>query len=180
MYESSATNDRNAFHQCTQGTARNGAKIRTAAVHYLVAKRSTMSEENKAIIRRYFDEVLNKGNLAEIDTLVAPNYEPQGDAQPRELPGREGLKQFITEIHNAFPDVQFTIDEELADGNSVAIRWTVTGTHKGAFMGIAATDKRATVTGIDIYKIDNGQIIEAGGQWDRLGLMQQLGAIPSS
>jgi steroid delta-isomerase-like uncharacterized protein len=139
-----------------------------------------MSEQNKALARRAFEEIWNAGNLAVIDELVAsdatfcdPNV-PGG-----EFTGPAGLKQFAQIYRGAFPDVRMTINGQIAEGDYVCTRWTATGTHKGELMGIAPTNKVATVTGIDIDRYQGGKVVEAWASYDMLGLLQQLGVVPS-
>jgi len=137
------------------------------------------AEENKRIVRRLFEEVMNRGNLALLDELVAPDYVDHDPANPPDLPpGREGLKQLISGYRAAFPDMQMTIEEQVAEGDKVVTRWTTRGTHKGELMGIAPTGKQATVTGIFIDRVKNGKLVESWANWDTLGMLQQLGAVP--
>lgn len=136
-----------------------------------------MSAEHKTIVRRFFEEAVNKGNLTVVDELIAQNYlEHEGPVgQP---PGLEGFKQFVSMITTAFPDLQVTIEDLIAEGDKVVARVTVRGTHRGTLMGrIAPTGKSVTWTGIDIFQIADGQIVGRWNQRDLLGLLQQLGAI---
>ena len=134
-------------------------------------------EENKAIARRDSVEVWNKGNLDtvdEISTAVGVAHMP-GSPDIHTL---EDYKQYVTMNRNAFPDIHFTIEDEIAQGDKVVIRWTVTGTHKGDLMGISPTGKQCTGTGITIYRFSGGKIQESWSNWDALGMMQQLGIVP--
>ena len=94
-------------------------------------------------------------------------------------PGPAGTKQLVTVYRNAFPNLHFTIDEQIAEGVKVVTRWTGHGTHKGELLGIPATDKSSTVTGISVDRIVNGKIAESWGIFDQFGMMQQLGVIPT-
>lgn len=135
-----------------------------------------MSEENKAIYRRYLEEVVSKGNLAVVDEIIASNvvaHEPPD----QEIKGSEALKQWLTQLRTAFPDEQITVVDQIAEGDKVATRYTERGTHKGEFMGIPATGKQATVTGIEIARIVGGKIVEYCVEGDMLGRMQQLGVV---
>ena len=136
-----------------------------------------MSAENKAIVRRFFDEAVNKGNMTVVDDLIAQNYiEHEGPVgQPS---GIEGFKQFIAKVATAFPDLQVTIEDLIAEGDKVVASVTVRGTHKGTLLGnIPPTGKHASWTGIDIFQIAGGKIVGRWNQRDLLGLMQQLGVI---
>lgn len=135
------------------------------------------TEQNKAIARRWSEEIWGKGNLAAIDELFATNfvfnYPTTGAA-----PDREGYKQTVTEPFAAFADVHSVAEDLVAEGDKVAIRWSWGGTHTGEFMGVAPTGKQVTITGISILRIAGGKIVEEWGEMDNLGLMQQLGAFP--
>jgi steroid delta-isomerase-like uncharacterized protein len=132
------------------------------------------AEDNQALVRRYIEEVINKGNTAAIDELVAPDYLGHGIGAP-EIKGRESLKQRMTLIRTAFPDVHITIEDVVATGDKVATRTTFHGTHKGEYLGIAPTGKTVSATGIGIMRIANGKIQE---NWLAGNLLQQLGAGP--
>ncbi len=137
------------------------------------------TEQHKAMDRRVYEEVWNGGNLAVIDELVATNYVDH-DQEPTGAPqGVEGLKQSVTMYRSAFPDVHFTIEDHIAEGDLLVTRWTARGTHQGAFRGIPATGKQAVVTGISISRAADGKFIEGWTNFDALGLLQQLGAVPS-
>jgi steroid delta-isomerase-like uncharacterized protein len=137
-----------------------------------------MSEENKAVARRIIEEVWNKKNLDAIDELIAADC--VNHTLPPGLPsGRKGVKAFIGIYLNAFPDVKFTIEDMIAKGDKVAIRWSATGTHTGELMGIPATGKQITVTGLDIGRYSGGKGVEFWGEFDQMGMMQQLGVIPT-
>lgn len=138
-----------------------------------------LSETNKTVSRRFFEEVFGKGKLNVLDELIVKDHVNSGPGTPPGLtPGPEGTKQLVTMYRNAFPDLRFTIDEQIAEGDKVVTRWTGYGTHKGELVGIPATGKSSTVTGISIDRIVNGKIAESWGIFDQFGLMQQLGVIP--
>ena len=137
------------------------------------------TEDNKGIIRRYFDEVFNQGKVNVIDEIIAENVLGH-DATSREpKKGFENVKQVIILFHTAFPDAQYPLFDLLADGDKVVARWGLRGTHRGTFMGVAPTEKSVNVTGIIIYRLENQKIVEYWGNFDTLGMMQQLGAIPA-
>jgi len=135
------------------------------------------AEENKALVRRIWEEVWNKGNLSAIDELFAPTYVAHDPANPG-VQGRDGVRQLVTMYRSAFPDLQFTVEDQIAEGDMVATRYTARGTHKGELQGIPATGKQAAVPGIMISRIVGGQDREEWVNYDALGLMQQLGVIP--
>ena len=134
-------------------------------------------EENKAIASRGFEEVYNQGNLDLIDEIYAADYVGHIAGSP-DIYGPEGLKQFVSMSRTAFPDVQLTIEDQIAEGDKVVTRWSSTGTHKGELMGIPLTGVQVTVTGIRISRITGGKILEDWTSWDTLGMLQQLGVIP--
>ena len=138
------------------------------------------TETNKTIIRRFLEEAFGQGNLAVVDEIVAPN---QVNTGPSALPGMpsgpEGIKMLISAYRNAFPDIHFTVDEQIAEGNTVVTRWTAHGTHNGELAGLAPTGKSATVVGMGVDRVENGKIVESWGLFDQFGMLQQLGVIPA-
>ena len=135
-------------------------------------------ENNKALIRRLYDEALNKGNLAAVDEILAPNYVRHGLA-PGAPPGPESTKQVFAAMRTAFPDLRITVETMVGEGDKVAAQLINRGTHKGEFKGIAPTGKQVTVTTIGIYRFAGNKLEEAWIQMDELGILQQLGVIPS-
>ncbi len=134
-----------------------------------------MSEENKALVRRTWEDLFNKGNLATADELISSGF--TNHAAPGSPPGPGSFKQLVMMYRSAFPDVQFSIDDLLADGDKVVIRNTFSGTHHGVFMGIPATGKRISQAQIHIVRVSNGQIAEHWAVRDDLSLMRQLGVV---
>ena len=137
-----------------------------------------MSEANKAIVRRSIEEIWNQGKLAVIEELYDPNY--VGHAPPETMKGPRGYKDLATKYRTAFPDIHFTIDDLIAVGDKVVMRWTTRSTHKGNLAGLPATGKRVTLTGITITRIAGGKVAEEWTNWDALGMMQQVGAVPQT
>jgi steroid delta-isomerase-like uncharacterized protein len=135
------------------------------------------TENNKALARRWLEEVWNQDDLSLIDELIAPNYVLHDPSRPG-LRGRTGIRESVAMFRTASPDLHFTIEDQIAEGDKVVTRYTIQGTHQGPLLGIAATGKQATLTGIDIYRIAESKIEEAWSNWDTLGMLQQLGAIP--
>ena len=139
-----------------------------------------MSEENKAIARRALEEVFSgQGNVDVADELFAPDYVGHDPASLEDIRGPEGVKEFASMYRNAFPDVQMSVQEQVAEGDMVATRWIASGTHQGDLMGIAPTGNRVTVAGTSVERIVDGKIEETWDNYDALGMMQQIGAIPS-
>ena len=133
------------------------------------------AEENKAIARRVY-EAINQKNLDGLDEVVASDMTDH-DAGPGQAPGLEGVKQLFSSVHTAFPDFQMNVEDMIAEGEKVVARVSWSGTHQGEFMGIAPTGNRVEVSGIDILRITEGKIVEHWGNFDDLGMMQQLGVM---
>ncbi|MFQ5933194.1 MAG: ester cyclase [Dehalococcoidia bacterium] len=137
------------------------------------------AEENKVIARRIYEEAINQGKGSVIDELVAldvVDHNPFPDAPP----GREGAKAAFNLMHSAVPDIRVTVEDMVAEGNTVASRLTFRGTHKGEFMGVAPTNKQISFSVADFLRISGGKVVERWGVEDMAPLMQQLGVIPSS
>ncbi len=137
-----------------------------------------MSEGNKFVIRRSFEELWNKGNLSLADELFAPNYTHHDPSTPDFGRGPESEKKRATLYRTAFPDLQFTIEDIIAEGQTVIARWSCRGTHKGDLSGIAPTGKQVTISGVSVARFTGGKMVEGWVNWDALGLMQQLGVVP--
>ena len=135
------------------------------------------TDQNKALISKMFDEVMNKRNFSELEGISAPEFVNHG--MPSGKPGPEGFKEIIMMFIDAFPDMQISIEQLVGDGDMVATRGSWKGTHRGDFMGLPATGKEATVTYQDMWKIQNGKCLENWVDMDIAGLMRQLGAMPS-
>jgi len=136
-----------------------------------------VSDANKAIMRRFYAEVVNAGNLDLIDELLTDDF-VEHEEFPGIPPGRAGVKQFFAMFKGAFPDGTFTPEQVLADGDLVAARISVRGTHLGEFMGVAATGKPVDVQAADIVSFADGRATAHWGVFDAMAMMQQLGAIP--
>src|SRR5262245_59116253 len=135
-------------------------------------------EKNTAAVRRFYDEVMGKGNLKVIDELVDASFVEHYVPDPKMQANREGLAQTMTMFRTAFPDLQITVDDLIAKGDKVWAYTTMRGTNKGAFMGMPATGKKVEVKGLDIVRFVNGKAVEHWGLNDDLKMMQQLGVIP--
>jgi steroid delta-isomerase-like uncharacterized protein len=132
----------------------------------------------KALARRWFAEVMNQGNEDVIDEITAPNFVDH-DPLPGTSPDRDGLHDFVKQVRSAFPDLDAEIDDILVEGDRLAVRSTIRGTHEGDFMGIAATGKKVEVANYDFVRIENDQAVEHWGTIDSAALMEQLGAVPA-
>jgi steroid delta-isomerase-like uncharacterized protein len=137
-----------------------------------------MSEQNKANVRRLFEEVWNEGHVPVADELITTTYTHHDTSTPDVGRGPESEKKRVTLYRNAFPDIRFTIEDILAEGETVVTRWSCRGTHKGDLNGIPPTGKQFNITGVSIARFTNGKMFEGYVNWDALGLMQQLGVVP--
>ncbi len=135
------------------------------------------TEDNKALVRRLFEEVWNQGKMARIAEFYSPAHVEHSPSGP--VHGQEGYKQYVMMYRTAFPDAHYTVEDQIADQDKVVTRWTARGTHQGPLMGIPPTGKQGTVTGIGIARFEGGKIVEAWTEFDALGMLQQLGVVPS-
>jgi steroid delta-isomerase-like uncharacterized protein len=133
-------------------------------------------EQNKDVARRFYEVVLNEGNVSVLDDLAVADYE-EHDPLPGQGTGRQGIKERVTMVHDAFGQ-RFTIEDMVAEGDKVVVRWTGSGTHEGTFMGIPPTGKSFTIAGIDVYRLEDGRLAEHWHVVDQLALLQQLGVLP--
>ena len=136
-----------------------------------------MSDANKALTRRFIDEVFSKGNLAAVDELVADDFVDHSPP-PDVPPDKAGMKQIVEMFRSAFPDLIVTVEDMVAEGDKVAVRVVTHGTHQGELMGIAATGRTVAFNEQHFVRISNGKLVEHWGVEDNLGMMQQLGAVP--
>ena len=139
-----------------------------------------MSEANKALVRRWFEEVWNQGREESIDDLFAPQGIGYGLGDTEApVQGPAGIKPFVRNLRGALPDIHMTIEDSIAEGDKVTVRITVEGTHKGGQLGVAPTGRRIKIAGVVIIRIANGQLVEGWNSWDQLGLLRQIGALPA-
>lgn len=136
-----------------------------------------MSEQNKMVVHRAIEEVYNQGRLEIVDELVSSDFVARTPSE--EHHGPAGIKAYVTALRAAFPDLHMTIDEQVAEGDKVVTRWTARGTHTGTFRGIPPTGRHGRMTGIDIDRIADGKAVECWTNADELGLLQQLGVVPT-
>ena len=137
------------------------------------------TDENKAIARRFI-QAWSAGGIGIIDELAAPDITVAYTHYPEPIHGAESFKQMLTQTFASFPDMRITVDELIAEGDKVAVRWTYSGTHQGEeVFGIPPTGKEVRVSGITVYRIADGKVVEESGLVDAFSLMLQLGAVPA-
>jgi steroid delta-isomerase-like uncharacterized protein len=136
--------------------------------------------DGTGLIKRFYDDVLAGGDLALIDELATEDIVDHEEGLPGQPSGKEGVRFFVNALREAFPDIKpKTAEPTLTDGNLEAARTILTGTHKGEFMGVAASDKAVEFETIDIIRLEDGKVAEHWGVTDVMSLMQQLGAVPA-
>ena len=128
-------------------------------------------ESNKLIARRFIEEILGQGSLHLIDQIAVPGFVDHS------LPNGVTPGQSIAAFRAGFPDVKFTVEDQVVDGDKVVTRWVARGTHTGDLYGIPPTNRPMTLTGISIYRIANDKIVESWVEYDRMSMMQQLGIV---
>ena len=136
-----------------------------------------MSEENKALDRRIYEEVWGAYELDNVERYYAADYVDH-TALPGLPPGREGVKATVNMFAGALSDLKLVIEDQIAEGDRVVTRWTTTATHSGELMGIPATGKQIKITGIGISRFAGGKVVESWTEYDSIGMMQQLGVVP--
>jgi steroid delta-isomerase-like uncharacterized protein len=135
------------------------------------------TDDNKALMQRFFDEVVNGGNVDLIDELLTDDF-VEHEEFPGLEPNREGVKQFFRTFRSAFPDGTFSVEEMIAEGDTVATRVTIRGTHEGEFLGIPATGRSVEVAAIDFVSFEDGKMTAHWGVGDMVSMLQQLGVMP--
>jgi|tagenome__1003787_1003787.scaffolds.fasta_scaffold20800843_3 steroid delta-isomerase-like uncharacterized protein len=134
--------------------------------------------DNAQVIDRINQEAFNAGNADILDELVADDF-VEHDPMPDATPDREGFKKLIRELRTAFPDLHLEVEEQVVAGDRVVERWVCTGTHEGMFMGIAPTHRHVEIRGMDMSRLQDGRLAEHWTNADMLGMLQQLGVVPS-
>ena len=138
------------------------------------------ADANKAVARRFLEEVLSQGHLDLLDEIMAPGHTLSGPgALPGIPPGPEGSKIQVMVYRTAFPDIHFTVEEQVAEGDTVVTRWSGTGTQQGALGDIPPTGKSVVVTGVVIDRVVDGKLTTTWNLFDQVGMLQQLGIIPT-
>jgi steroid delta-isomerase-like uncharacterized protein len=132
-------------------------------------------DRNKRIVYRFIDECWNKGDLSSVHELMAANCRFHDPVFPHLAAGAESMRHHIENCRRGFPDLKFTIDDTIAERNEVVVHWTINGTHKGEFLGMPPTNKRAFVTGMSIFRLEGQMIAEEWSNWNLMSLMEQLG-----
>ena len=145
--------------------------------HSQGGEEAVSTEENKALVRRFVDEVQIKGHTDLIDEICSPEF--VNHSTPQGLPpDREGIKMVTAMFREAFPDSYFTVKDMIGEGDKVSFRMTASGTHQAEFAGISPTGRRINFQGMETMRFENGQAVERWGEIDQIGMLQQLGAFP--
>lgn len=139
-----------------------------------------MSERTKLVSRTLVQEVWNRGNFTLVDELVSPDFRGHSSSPETDTRGVDGYRAYHGSLRAAFPDLRYTIEDQIAEGDKVVTRWTARGTHRGAFAGIPATGRSATISGVTTDRIVDGKNAECWTNLDELSLLQQLGVMPRS
>lgn len=140
-----------------------------------------MTDQNTALADRFHMDIFQAGRLDVADEIVAPGFVIHAPGYPPEwTQGPEGTKQLAAAIIEGIPDRRIAHHETIAEGDLVMVRWSMTGTHGGELMGVPATGRPIDVTGFDLFRVENGKLAECWQNWDQLGLMQQIGAVPAA
>ena len=136
---------------------------------------------NQQLFQRYFNEVANAGNLDLADEFFAPDYVHHDPANPdpRPMVGAQAVKDHLTSLKRAFPNLVFEIEAMASDGDQVVVRWTARGTNTGDYFGMPATGKAIEITGMNMWRTRDGKAIEGWVNRDDIGLLRQLGVIPT-
>ena len=137
-----------------------------------------MSEENKALANGFYKGIFQDKDLSAVDTFIDPNFVDY-NIMPGQGPGIDGVKELMGMYLGAFPDLTVNIDWQISDGDMVVTRITFQGTNTGEMMGMPATNKKVSFTAMDAFRIANGKVVEHWGNEDSMGMMQQLGVIPT-
>jgi steroid delta-isomerase-like uncharacterized protein len=137
------------------------------------------AEDNKALVRRFYEDAWNKHNPALVDETHRADYVDRSPDIPGIPHTREGLKLFMGAYLRAFPDAHISIEDQLAEGDRVVTRWTGRGTQTGELMDLPPSGKKAVVQGVQVDRLSGGKIVESWTSFDQLGMLQQLGALPA-
>ena len=135
-------------------------------------------DDNKKVIRTFMEEVLNEGRFERMDDLVMEHF-VELDPLPGQSQGREGLREVLQQMRISFPDMHWVVEEMIGEGDKVCTRFTWTGTQRGAFLGVPATGRPVAVKGVVIDRLSDGKMADSRILMDTLGMLQQLGVVPS-
>jgi steroid delta-isomerase-like uncharacterized protein len=138
-----------------------------------------MPADSNYVVRRLYGDIWNKRKLEVLNELVSPSHAFHGPNSSGSSIGPEAYKRQVALFLTGFPDLRWTIDDTIIEKDKVVVVWNFTGTHKGEFMGVPATNKKVSIDGITIHEIGNGKIMDSYVNWDTWGLMQQLGVVPT-
>ena len=138
------------------------------------APSTTSPEASKARSRQFFEEIIVGGHIDQIAELVTPDFILHLPALPTPVRGQAGLERFVTTMRTAFPDIRYTLEREMCDNTMTALRWHMTGTHRGPFRGIPASGNTVTMQGVSLFRLEEGQIAEIWINENDLGLLEQL------
>ncbi len=139
-----------------------------------------MSQDNATIGRSWFEQVWNQRNVDAADQLAASDCKAHGHAPDDQVVGIPEFKNFARGVLAAFPDIKIVVEETISEGDRSVIRWRADMTHSAVFAGAPASGKKVTVRGISLMRFENGKIAEAWDNWDQLGLLTQIGALPAT
>lgn len=142
-----------------------------------VDQQAAVEAANKEHVRRYFETIWSQGDLSQRDSFLSPDYRGHSSANPEPI-DIEAWTGWVTGFRAAFPDASFTVEDIIAEGDKVAVRLTMRGTHQGEMQGIPATGRQVVVTGMSIERVVDGRIVEGWTENDALGLLGQLGVLP--
>ncbi|NLG49234.1 MAG: ester cyclase [Chloroflexi bacterium] len=132
-------------------------------------------ERNKQLVFRFFEELMSLGHTEVADEIIGPDFPPQ----EKDLkPGPEGIKAYVDAYHAGFPDLRYDVQSMVAEGNQVAVRWTMTGIHEGEFMGISPTSEPISIPGMSFFDVEGSRLIQGWIIYDHLALYEKLGALP--
>ena len=138
-----------------------------------------MSADNKSIVRLLYDEVWNKRRLELVDEIISPSHALHDPNLTGSAVGPEAYKRLVSRWVAGISDLRFTLEDMVGENEKLAVAWTISGTHKGEFMGVPPTNKKVTVDGITIHHFVNAKIMDSYASWDARGMMQQLGVVPA-
>jgi steroid delta-isomerase-like uncharacterized protein len=142
-----------------------------------MAQQNKSPDENKKVVQRFIEECWNQGNLNKASELLVDQVSFQDPVFPGLNPGIQNIKNHIEGCRRAFPDLKFMIDDTIAERNEVVVHWTARGTHKGAFLGMPATNRKVSLDGTSIYRLEGSKIAEEHANWNLATMMAQLGVI---
>jgi steroid delta-isomerase-like uncharacterized protein len=132
----------------------------------------------QALVQRFFNDVFNRQDLQGANEVLAPGFVAHHPAFPDGIRGVEGIMQMMGMFRAGLPDLKYTLEDTVQNDSKIAARWSAIGTHRGSFMGVAATDRTIRVIGIDIFRAEGGKLVEAWVCSDFFGMFQQMGAFP--